>query len=310
MEFAFFLLTLFIHVASEGVCTGISPVKIVFLIDESFSVLPGPFKNQLELGNTVLDTVRKFYEDHGSDPSAVEFGVVSFSSGATVRKDMGEDDGSRIDFSQTPGGTNLKKGLEKAKEVLVQGSPHSLPVIWLLTDGEPTDDLRRIELLKQYRSGELSGITVLGVFLPPAEEVLLGLGVKVMQALTCADADDECTDRYISEKIGVSDFQDVKTKAEDMMNEVLKEITATCIAIPLLLLIIVIIIVILACCTWGGKKALAHIMEEEEGPMMQQEVQLVQAKQGRRIDVDGTNGKVHYQKRKTRKMAGAPRFHA
>jgi len=261
----------------------------------------------LDLGNTVLDAVRKFYKDLGRDPSAVEFGVVSFSNGATVRKDMGEDDGSRIDFAQTEGGTNLKTGLDKAKEVLAQGSSDKLPLIWLITDGEPVDELKNIEVLKQYRSDELSGITVLGVFLPPAKEEFPDLGPKVMQALTCADPDDECTDRFISEQIGVSDFHDVKTESEDMMNEVLKEITATCIAIPLLLGIIVLILVILGCCTWGGKQALAHIMEEEEGPMMQQEVKLAQAKrtdlqvgQVRRIDVGRNNEKAPYQKRKTK----------
>jgi len=84
-------------------------------------------------------------------------------------------------------------------------------------------------VVKKYRSDELSGITVLGVFLYPkwinVQEI--DLGRNVMQRLTCADPDDECTDRFITEDIGVTDLQDVKTKSKDMMEEVLKEITAT-----------------------------------------------------------------------------------
>jgi len=62
------------------------------------------------------------------------------------------------------------------------------------------------------------------------------------------------------------------------------------------------------------------MMAEEEGPMMQQEVMLVQAKrtdlqvgQVRRTDLDRNNEKTLYQKRKTkepRRKIGGPEPHA
>jgi len=256
------------------------PSKVVLCIDESSSVQEEAFKNQIELANEVLSVIRDMYREKNGGLEGFHFGFLTFSgpSSVTVRIPLTADDGKTtisVDESErlNPTGTDYAAALGKAKEVLDQGPNGSMPLIWLLTDGEPVVNvggLKTTEQFKAFRAEKLVDVTTIAVLLSPAQD--LGPAKEILQTLTCRDPDSACTNTTIIGKIGDIDFADFKAKSNQLISNVFADLAFNpiCIAVPIIVLMIIGGCILLLCCCYGGKLAVAKFLEEEEGPMTQQ----------------------------------------
>jgi len=266
----------------DGVCTnaGMLPSKVVLCIDESSSVKEEAFKNQIELANEVLRVIREMYREKNGGLEGFHFGFLTFSgqSSITVRIPLTADDGEKtisVDENERKDstGTDYAAALGKAKEVLDQGPNGSMPLIWLLTDGEPVvhaGGIKTKEQFKEFRAENLVDVTTIAVLLSPKQDI--GPAQEILQTLTCRDPDSACTNTTIIGKIGDIDFADFKAKSNQLISNVFAKLAFNpiCIAVPIIVLAIVGGCVLLLCCCYGGKLAVAKFMEEEEGPMTQQ----------------------------------------
>jgi len=274
-------------------CDKLPPLSIFFVVDSSRSVDDDQFRNQLSIANGVLEDMRSRFRQHKQDPvKELDFGLLEFSSGHSIIRELAPDDGKNFDEGRRDGtgGTKYEQGLNAAISRLKAGSK-KMKLIWFLTDGEPNGPglLPNIPMtpaqVQELRTRVFvnQDITMVSTYLSNKPD--LSAGTTTLQILSCQDPQAKCTDRVLAAYLKDASFnlESFKKKAADMFSSVVYSIACTTtttttstinpgtppepktMMIPLLVAALVAAAVLcICCCFYSSKKSKTLATQEEE----------------------------------------------